>query len=506
MAASIYPLVVKSFCSDNHACCFVPQQARVSTWMDTGTKKTQATAFLSVSSFVAGKTLAQPRLHRLLHGGRGLSFRVPQRPSRVWTLVASLEQRESGRKLDSATEAVQKLYNAYPFPPDPPTSGAPPGYNWRWHYPTAYAFCAKGRVPATTKVRILDAGCGTGCGTEYLVHLNPQAEVVAFDLSPTALATARERLELSVPDARHRTSLYCKSIFDLEDGEISGRFDMINCVGVIHHTPDPARALQMLAGKLAPGGILHVFVYAEAGRWEIRRMQAAIALIQEATGSKGDYKKGVALGRALFRALPDENRLKKRENERWAHDNRSDATFADMYVHPLEHDFDVPSVLALAEKSGLRFLGWSNARNFDLDHLLGNDPEVRQLVQGLSDAERWRLVELLDPERITHFEFFLARDPFPSTEPTDDEIAASIPEWSECAYGAPSELVLDRDYRPVSLSAAQVAFAKQMVADASSGGALSNRRRTRELMEASGCTLDQVRMLIRAGLVHIRAP
>eukprot|EP00166_Cyanidium_caldarium_P001925 ctg_2018.g554 len=70
---------------------------------------------------------------------------------------------------------------------------------------------------------------------------------------------------------------------------------MINCVGVVHHTSDPAAALQCLARKLAPGGILHLFVYAEAGRWEIRRMQQAIALLQQAAGTRGDVRDG-ALG------------------------------------------------------------------------------------------------------------------------------------------------------------------------------------------------------------------
>jgi SAM-dependent methyltransferase len=437
---------------------------------------------------------ARPQLYRRVGLGSNASRTV------------MVEQRKAGTEPETATQAVQQLYNTYPFPPDPLTEGAPPGYNWRWHYPTAYAFCAKGRLPATMQVRILDAGCGTGCGTEYLVHLNPQAEVVAFDLSPGALAVARERLTRSVKDSVERVRLHCKSIFDLNDGEITGQFDMINCVGVIHHTPDPLKALRMLAEKLAPGGILHIFVYAEAGRWEIRRMQAAIALLQHATHSRGDYREGVALGRALFAALPDENRLKRREKERWAQDNRSDATFADMYVHPLEHDFDVPSVLALARESGLRFLGWSNPRNFDVAHLFGDHEELMHRVMQLSDADRWRLVELLDPERITHFEFFLVKDPFDDEDLTDAEIIDGIPEWSECAFGSPSELVLDRDYLPVSLSSEQVAFAQRVAADAMAAPTLAERKRTGEIMELSACSLEEIRMLIQTGLVHIRAP
>ncbi|KAF6003059.1 hypothetical protein F1559_003453 [Cyanidiococcus yangmingshanensis] len=461
-----------------------------------------------VASTSVGKGFSSARVLCQRHGGANSKLQLARKVVRTCNAlhVSMIEQRETGRASDATIEAVQQLYNTYPFPPEPLVEGAPPGYNWRWHYPTAYAFCAKGRLPATTQIRILDAGCGTGCGTEYLVHLNPQAEVVAFDLSPGALTIAQERLARSVKDSADRVRFHCKSIFDLDDGEIDGQFHIINCVGVIHHTPDPLKALQMLADKLAPGGILHIFVYAEAGRWEIRRMQAAIALLQNATGTLGDYREGVALGRALFAALPDENRLKRREKERWAQDNRADATFADMYVHPLEHDFDVPSVMALAQKSGLRFLGWSNPRNFDVGHLLGNDEKLMQRAMQLSDTDRWRLVELLDPERVTHFEFFLAKDPFPDRDLTETEVLDGIPEWSECAFGTPSQLILDRDYLPVSLSPEQILFAQQVVADAASTAALTKRKRTLEMMESTGCPLDQIRKLIHAGLVHIRAP
>ena len=72
------------------------------------------------------------------------------------------------------SSAVARLYNTYPFPPEPILDEAPPGYNWRWHWPSAYNFCT-GRRPEREDVRILDAGCGTGVSTEYLVHLNPPA-------------------------------------------------------------------------------------------------------------------------------------------------------------------------------------------------------------------------------------------------------------------------------------------------------------------------------------------
>merc|ERR1712054_632040 len=92
---------------------------------------------------------------------------------------------------------------------------------------------------------------------------------------------------------------------------MGGEFDLINCVGVLHHLPDPMAGIKALSKKLAPGGIFHIFVYAELGRWEIQLMQKAISLLQ--TETKGDYKDGVFVGRKIFDSLPENNRLVKRE-------------------------------------------------------------------------------------------------------------------------------------------------------------------------------------------------
>ena len=210
--------------------------------------------------------------------------------------------------------AVAKLYDTYPFPPEPLLDEPPPGYNWRWNWLTAYAFCT-GQKPLRQDVRILDAGCGTGVGTEYLVHLNPEATVTGIDLSAGALAVAKERCQKS---GATRAEFHHLSLFDAE--QLSGEFDLINCVGVLHHTPDPIGGIQALAKKLAPGGLLHVFVYGELGRWEIKLMQEAIALLQG--DRRGDYKDGVAIGRQIFANLPENNRLRQREQERWSLENQ----------------------------------------------------------------------------------------------------------------------------------------------------------------------------------------
>lgn len=392
------------------------------------------------------------------------------------------------------SQAVGRLYDTYPFPPDPLSDETPPGYNWRWSWPAAYHFCM-GRMPSRLDIRILDAGCGTGSSTDYLIHLNPQASVTAIDLSGRALEVARERCQRSgvikpgsPPPQFHHLSLY-----DVE--QLSGDFDLINCVGVLHHLPDPIRGIQALAKKLAPGGIIHIFVYAELGRREIQLMQKAIALLQ---GEKrGDYTDGVKVGRKLFSTLPENNALVSYEKRRWALENQRDECFADMYVHPQEVDYNIDTLFELIDGSDLQFLGFSNPEYWRIERLIGEDSELMERVRGLTDRQRYRLVELLDPE-LSHYEFFLGRSPVSKTDwSRDEDLLNSIPVLSPCIYGWPSQQLMDYNYQMVDLSPDEFAFLQACEGE---------KIPVRELISQISLGLDRVRDLQQKQLILLRVP
>jgi SAM-dependent methyltransferase len=352
-------------------------------------------------------------------------------------------------------QAVAALYDTYPFPPDPLADDEPPGYNWRWQWTAAYSFCT-GQKPPTQDIRILDAGCGTGSGTDYLIHLNPEAEIVAIDLSEKALEVAKERCNRSGVIAKHAKSVEFHNLKLEEATTLPGEFDFINCVGVLHHLPEPQAGIQALASKLEPGGLLHIFVYAELGRWEISLMQKAIALFQG--NKRGDYRDGVQVGREIFAHLPENNRILKQERERWSLENHRDEAFADMYVHPQEIDYNIETLFDLIDASGLEFVGFSNPQYWQLERLIGKSPELMERAKNLSDREFYRAIELLDPS-LTHYEFFLTRPPLPRQDWSDDNILlAAIPERHPCMQGFPSRNCLDYEYQLVNLTEGEYEF------------------------------------------------
>ena len=350
---------------------------------------------------------------------------------------------EDVRPTDAATPVVSAFYDRFPFPGDPLQDGPPPGYNWRWCYRSVLA-SVHGVIPSgQEQPRILDAGCGTGVSTDYLCHLNPGADVVGVDISDGALAVARERLERSGARREVRSlRQQQRSLLDLGD---EAPFDYVNSVGVLHHLREPEAGLSSLAGLLAPEGLLHLFLYADAGRWEIHRTQKALTLLQAGTG--GD---GLRLGRNLFETLPESNRLRCHHERRWAVDCAPDANFADMYLHPQETSYDLERLFSFIETAGLHFAGFSNPEVWDPARLLQG--ELLERAQALPAFQQWSLIEQLDPD-ISHFEFFLSKAPLSIRSRTDQEIASARGLRQPCLWGEPDP-ILGRNMEPISLSAA----------------------------------------------------
>lgn len=126
-------------------------------------------------------------------------------------------------------------------------------FDW---YLRCYGFDSEEQFAAFLRPRrlILDAGCGPGYKAAWLARLNPEATVVAMDLSESIFVAARTY--------RHVPNLV------FVKGDIaatpfrSGLFDLISCDQVLHHTDSPPRTVTEFRRILAEGGVLNTYVYA----------------------------------------------------------------------------------------------------------------------------------------------------------------------------------------------------------------------------------------------------
>jgi SAM-dependent methyltransferase len=99
--------------------------------------------------------------------------------------------------------------------------------------------------------RILDIGCGAGRFSE--VALEFAASVVGVDYS--------DAVDAAYANLSHYEGFEAiqASVYELPFRPES--FDYVYCLGVLQHTPDPAKAFSTLVGLVKPGGRIAIDVY-----------------------------------------------------------------------------------------------------------------------------------------------------------------------------------------------------------------------------------------------------
>lgn len=101
---------------------------------------------------------------------------------------------------------------------------------------------------------VLEAGCGAGRFTEML--LSAGANVFAVDLS-SAVEANYENCRSFIDGANY---FVCQA--DIRSLPLApGQFDVVLCVGVIQHTPNPEETIAALCSHLKPGGMLAIDHY-----------------------------------------------------------------------------------------------------------------------------------------------------------------------------------------------------------------------------------------------------
>ncbi|MCS7232073.1 MAG: class I SAM-dependent methyltransferase [Elusimicrobiota bacterium] len=109
-----------------------------------------------------------------------------------------------------------------------------------------------------TDKTVCDCGCGHG---QHLIFISSYCKkAVGIDLNTADIA--RENVK------------NCKNVeiieADIENLNIEEKFDIVYCIGVIHHTDNPNKAFVNIKNLVKPGGILIIWVYSWEGNFFTR--------------------------------------------------------------------------------------------------------------------------------------------------------------------------------------------------------------------------------------------
>ena len=104
-----------------------------------------------------------------------------------------------------------------------------------------------GVVPLEGK-RVLDVGCGGGILADSMARRG--AEVLGIDLATKALKVA----QLHALEAETQGVIYREISAEALAAEQPGSFDVVTCMEMLEHVPDPSSIVKACAGLVKPGG------------------------------------------------------------------------------------------------------------------------------------------------------------------------------------------------------------------------------------------------------------
>ena len=194
--------------------------------------------------------------------------------------------------------------------------------------------------------KILIAGCGTGQHSIEVAFHFSNCQVLAVDLSLTSLAYAKRKTnEIDVSNLEYLQA----DILDLH--RLDRKFDVIECLGVLHHMDEPMAGWKVLTDLLKSGGLMKVGLYSELARGKIVKIREEIESLEVET-TEAEIKN--------FRQLIVNTQNTNNQRLVDSSDFYSLSTLRDLIFHVQEHRFSIPQIVNCINELGLKFCGFEN--------------------------------------------------------------------------------------------------------------------------------------------------
>ncbi len=263
--------------------------------------------------------------------------------------------------------------------------------------------------------RVLIAGGGTGDSTVYLAEQlkDTDAEIVYLDFSKNSMKIAQER-------AKNRglknITWINDSILNVPDLKI-GKFDYIQCSGVLHHLESPDAGLKVLSDSLTEKGGMGIMVYAQYGRTGVYQIQEIMRMVNEGVQSRQEEVKN---GWEVINALPQTNWYSRGKDLLADHVNHGDVGMYDMFLHKQDRAYTIPEIYEFVEKAGLNFVEFNSAHSrviLNIGNYIKN-PELLKRLKKMDKVKQQAICEIMSGAIIKH-SFYVSKKKKPIAKLTD---------------------------------------------------------------------------------------
>ena len=339
---------------------------------------------------------------------------LAERPLEAWprTLQAVvartlLEQLEEARLRSSITpltpitdgvsDKVRRMYEANPYPRWLSLTHGPP-VDIRAVLRRKFPHMAP--LPnAEGPLRVLMPGAGTGRHALLVAARYRDAAVTAVDLSLASLAYGKRMAARFGLDtiAFHQGDI-------LRLGGLSEIYDLIECIGVLHHMAEPEAGFESLLRCLRTGGAIQVMVYASSHR-------ESIIAYRKALGDRAPPEDVVAIRALRQRIIAGNGDVADLQSLTRRPDFYATSGFRDLLLHVQEVSFTLARLRRMVEAAGADFLGFefTSGRVMQMFH----DGEAQRLYRQaypdettLSDLSNWECLEDRHPGLFNNYCFW----------------------------------------------------------------------------------------------------
>jgi SAM-dependent methyltransferase len=244
-------------------------------------------------------------------------------------------------------------------------------------------------------MRVLDAGCGTGNTVTGLAKQIPDVQFVGIDISGPSLEIATDAARA---DGVENVEFGKWNLLDRLPENDS--FDVVMCLGVLHHTADMPMVLDNLSRALARDGEMFLWVYGLHGRYR-HLLNARLLAMLMGVGDEHDDPVSTArefIDSAGSGMVRDDlkgatGRMAEKEDV-----FREPAWIADQLFHPHEKSVDMVELKALIKNAGLELSEWLAVDERPETHFAS--PTLCDRFRRLSRHERLIALDLLlKPDR-----------------------------------------------------------------------------------------------------------
>jgi SAM-dependent methyltransferase len=255
-------------------------------------------------------------------------------------------------------------------------------------------------------LNILIAGCGTNQAIYHALKF-PKSQHYAIDVSETSISHVRNMIEkYNIKNL----IIEKKDILELKN---KNEFDLVISTGVIHHTKDPQKSLNILVKATKDDGALFIMVYASYLRMGVYFLQDAFRYLD-----LKNTKKDIGVAKRLIELIPQNHYVNKYLDSAKVEDTtivtssqdmHYDAGFVDTFFNARDVSFNIDELKILINKSGSYFQGWYD--NMFYYKKLFNFGAIESLNKEYMHLNNWELSDFTQKMSPSSgkFSFFLRK-------------------------------------------------------------------------------------------------